>query len=271
MLISSLTHQQVQPTKAALIVGSSPSAQVCSSWDTNHLTTIAINNAWRLRSDFNYSIYPPDFPVNRHAPRDGTIRHIQSEDYLESIADSGGRVFTGATMGFVAGYWAYMSLSPRVLAYVGCDMVYEPIDGKTHFYGTGSADPLRLNLSLRSLEAKSCRLFIKALLQGTLVVNISEEVHSRLVFPRASFTFLNQWQDYAPPLDRLLSPSELAAMQCTVASIERQECLAPFNTFFVGKVPLAPANLEFVDSIDQQWLKLLPHATQIEEMLCRGL
>ena len=44
------------------------------------------------------------------------------------------------------------------------------IDGQTHFYGTGAADPLRANISLRSLGAKSCRFFIKALLRGTLVV-----------------------------------------------------------------------------------------------------
>ena len=55
----------------------------------------------------------------------------------------------------------------------GCDMIY-PEHGKTHFYGRGSADPLRDDVSLQSLEAKATRLLIHAAKQGCSMVNLSK-------------------------------------------------------------------------------------------------
>ncbi len=60
-------------------------------------------------------------------------------------------------------------------------MHYPP--GQTHFYGTGSADPLRPDITLQSLEAKSARLMILAAMEGCAMVNLSTGP-SRLVFPR---------------------------------------------------------------------------------------
>jgi hypothetical protein len=63
-------------------------------------------------------------------------------------------------------------------------MVY-PATGRTHFYGTGEADPLRDDITLRSLEAKSARLMVLAAAQGCAMVNLSDAGESRLVYPRA--------------------------------------------------------------------------------------
>lgn len=91
-------------------------------------------------------------------------------------------------MAFTAGYWALGALKPDVIAYVGCDMIYESQAGQaTHFYGQGSADPLREDITLQSLEAKSVRLWALAQRQNCLVVNLSDLASSRLLFPRVSW------------------------------------------------------------------------------------
>ena len=61
-------------------------------------------------------------------------------------------------MVFIAGYWAFGTLKPDVIAYLGCDMIYSDKISDNHFYGQGVADPLRDDITLQSLEAKSARL-----------------------------------------------------------------------------------------------------------------
>ncbi|MEI6759728.1 MAG: hypothetical protein WCO22_04665 [Betaproteobacteria bacterium] len=83
-------------------------------------------------------------------------------------------------------------LKPDVIAYVGCDMVYDSSAGQaTHFYGQGRADPLRPDVTLQSLEAKSARLWALAQRLGCSVVNLSDQLTSRLLFPRVSWQKLN--------------------------------------------------------------------------------
>ncbi len=63
--------------------------------------------------------------------------------------------------------------------------MHYPATGPTHFYGQGTPDPLRRDITLRSLEAKSARLMVLAARQGCAMVNLSTGP-SRLVFPRAN-------------------------------------------------------------------------------------
>ncbi len=107
---------------------------------------------------------------------------IEAVDYVPFQNQYGGFVYAGGTMAFTASYWALAALKPSVIAVLGCDMVY-PKTEQTHFYGKGTADPLREDKTLRSLEAKSARLLVKAAQQGCAMVNLSKE-ESRLVFPR---------------------------------------------------------------------------------------
>lgn len=168
-----------------LLLGSADDVICARDWPRapfDHI--VAINNAWAVRTDWDVMIHPYDFPADRMppAPRPGQ-RIVSETEFVPANNAFGGFVYAGGTMAFTAGYWALHHYRPQVLAYLGCDMIYAP-SGDTHFYGAGAADPLRRDITLRSLEAKSARLMVMAAMQGTAVVNLSRRNASRLVFPR---------------------------------------------------------------------------------------
>ncbi|WP_298840288.1 hypothetical protein [uncultured Roseobacter sp.] len=179
-------------TDTVLILGSGPNAIEAQDWPkTCFDRVVVINNAWKLRSDWDDLICPEDFPEDR---RPTTLRRGQrivgAEDFVPAQNALGGFVFAGGTMAFTAGYWALHTLKPRKIAWMGCDMVY-PRTGPTHFYGTGTADPLRPDVTLQDLGAKSARLALLAAEQGCACVNLST-APSRLLFPRARAEDLRQ-------------------------------------------------------------------------------
>lgn len=169
-----------------LILGSAPDVVAARHWPKQAFDSIvAINNAWRVRPDWDILIHPHDFPASRLPAVTAAGQRIVTEtDFVPAMNVFGGFVYGGGTMAFTAGYWALCALRPRVIAYAGCDMVY-PKAGQTHFYGNGMADPLRADVTLQSLEAKAARLMVMAARTGTAVVNLSG-APSRLVFPRAT-------------------------------------------------------------------------------------
>jgi hypothetical protein len=170
-----------------LILGSGPDALDAAKWPQQKFDNIvAINNAWSVREDWSHLIYPDDFPADRMPPTidEKSQTLVTSDDYVPVQNEYGGFVYAGGTMAFTAGYWALGALRPDVLAFFGCDMNYGPRAGKTHFYGNGEADPLREDVTLQSLEAKSARLMLLAASQGCLTVNLSARKDTRLVFPR---------------------------------------------------------------------------------------
>lgn len=169
-----------------LILGSAPDAMRAATWPKpGSGKVVSINNAWRVRDDWDYCIYPDDFPVEKRPDRiDRAQKLINSSVYVPANNRFGGVVYAGATMAFTAGYWALSALKPRVLAYLGCDMIYK--GRNTHFYGQGKPDPLREDVTLASLEAKSARLMTIAAERHCACINLSEELESRLLFPRIS-------------------------------------------------------------------------------------
>lgn len=172
--------------KQVIIMGSGPGVLRAQGWDKRAgQVLVAINNAWQVRPDWDWLIHPEDFPADRwpSALMPGQAV-VTAADYVPVQNDFGGFVYAGGTMAFTAAYWALGALRPDVIAMIGCDMVY-PATGRTHFYGTGEADPLRDDVTLRSLEAKSARLMVQAAELGCAVVNLSEARDSRLVYPRA--------------------------------------------------------------------------------------
>jgi hypothetical protein len=173
------------PNMIALILGSGPNVVQAKDWPRAAFDRIvAINNAWRVRDDWDDLVHPSDFPENRMPESIGPDQTVITyEDYVPAQNALGGFVYGGGTMAFTAGYWALHALRPTVLAFIGCDMMYDA--KQTHFYGTGAADPLREDVTLRSLEGKSARLQAIAQRQGCNVVNLSRDP-SRLVFPRAT-------------------------------------------------------------------------------------
>jgi hypothetical protein len=181
-----MTPQAKTPhAQVVLILGSGPNAVAARDWPRAPFDRIvAINNAHLLRPDWDVSIFPEDFPTDRRARPRRDQRLVEAPDFVPAQNRFGGFVYAGGTMAFTAGYWVLDALRPKVMAFLGCDMVY-PDKGRTHFYGTGTADPLRDDITLQSLEAKSARLAVLAAEQGCACVNLSAD-DSRLVFPRAT-------------------------------------------------------------------------------------
>lgn len=171
--------------QSILILGSGPTVVQAQSWPRKGFDHIlAINNAWRVRRDWDALIYPWDFPEDRR-PRPGLGQSlITEEDFVPAQNAFGGFVYGGGTMAFTAGYFALHAHRPRMIAMMGCDMHYRK-QGNTHFYGTGTADPLRNDVTLQSLEAKSARLMVLAAMQGCAMVNLSNGP-TKLVFPRVT-------------------------------------------------------------------------------------
>lgn len=168
-----------------LMLGSAPMAAEAAGWPRAPFQkVVAINNAWRVRPDWDAAVFPWDFPEDRRPVAAPGQTMVTEDDFVPVQNAFGGFVYAGATMAFTAGYWALGTLRPTVIAAFGCDMHYAAT-GQTHFYGTGAPDPLRKDISLRSLEAKSARLMVLAAMQGCAMVNLSTGP-SRLIFPRVA-------------------------------------------------------------------------------------
>ncbi|MBN2905458.1 MAG: hypothetical protein JXJ18_01985 [Rhodobacteraceae bacterium] len=169
-----------------LLLGSGPGVVACRDWPRAPFDVIvAINNAWAVRPDWDALVYPHDFPAARMPPAPAPHQALIDETaFVPAMNAFGGVVYCGATMALTAAYWVLARYRPKVVAVLGCDMVY-PATGPSHFYGQGRADPLRADITLQSLEAKSARLMVQAAAQGTAMVNLSSGP-SRLVFPRAT-------------------------------------------------------------------------------------
>lgn len=168
-----------------LMLGSGPMVVEAATWPRAPFDrVVAINNAWRVRKDWDHAVFPADFPPDRRpvaAPGQSLVTEVE---FVPAQNRLGSFVYAGATMAFTTGYWALDALRPSVIAAFGCDMHYAAA-GQTHFYGTGAPDPLRKDITLRSLEAKSARLMVLAALQGCAMVNLSTGP-SRLIFPRVA-------------------------------------------------------------------------------------
>lgn len=222
-----------------LILGSGPNVTQARAWPRapfDHI--LAINNAWRVRADWDELIHPSDFPADRRPAR-GEVTTYTS--YVPAQNAYGGFVYAGGTMAFTAAYWALHRHRPNVIAMMGCDMVY-PASRNTHFYGTGTADPLRADVTLQSLEAKSARLMIHAARQDCAMVNLSSD-DSRLVFPRATPDTLHQAT--LPRWDTTLEAQARRAEQ-------RLGYYVPSGKYWKEEHRFDPAKLRAIDSL---WLR----------------
>jgi len=236
-------------TEIVLILGSGPSVLRCRDWERAPFDAlVAINNAWAVRPDWDYLVYPEDMDRNR-LPTDVSPAQtlIGAEAFVPAQNRFGGFVFAGGTMAFTTAYWVLHAMRPRVMAFLGCDMVY-PAAAQTHFYGTGTADPLRDDLSLRDLEAKSARLGLIAAAQGCACVNLSDAVESRLVYPRST------------PADVLeAAPEEGFDTEAFDALRVREERLGYHTP--TGRYWEEPErfDLDVLDDLDRAWRALYAH------------
>lgn len=247
--------------KVVVILGSAPDAVAAKDWSKGASQIVAINNAWKIRSDWDYLIYPEDFPPE-NAPTSVGPRQtvVTAADYVPIQNDYGGFVYAGGTMAFTAAYWALGALKPDVLAFVGCDMVY-PVDGsQTHFYGQGLADPLRDDVTLQSLEAKANRLHVSALKGGCVCLNLSEGEQSRLTFPRATLAGIFALTDEQLQQKRADLKTCFDILKVGVArQAERR-----FNYFIEsGRYweHLDQLSKQDLAEVDDYWLQCLPQST----------
>lgn len=225
-----------------LILGSGPNVVECKEWPREPIDHIvAINNAWSVRPDWDFLIHPDDFPTDRQPTDLGAAQSvIRSTDYVPIQNQFGGFLYAGGTMAFTAGYWALGHLQPTVIAFLGCDMTYDA--KKTHFYGQGTADPLREDKSLRSLEAKASRFEVLAAQEGCAVLNLSSDP-SRLSFPRAELKDL--------PQSRPLRYDEALA-DVALKEEGRLDYVVPSGKYWKEEHRFDEAA---IDALDQMWLK----------------
>lgn len=225
--------------RTVLILGSGPNVVESRAWPRDPFDhALAINNAWRVRDDWDELIHPSDFPEDRRPESGHITTHV---DYVPALNLYGGFVYAGGTMAFTAAYWALHRHRPRVIAMMGCDMVY-PKTQHTHFYGSGTADPLRADVTLQSLEAKSARLMIHAARQGCAIVNLSRD-ESRLIFPRATpgtvrMAALPRWD---PALEAQARRAE-----------QRLSYYVPSGKYWKEEHRFDPASLRAIDAL---WLR----------------
>lgn len=190
-----------QDPDVVVILGSGPNAVEARDWPRDSFDRlVVINNAWRVRPDWDDLVFPEDFPTDRRPKKYGPgQRLIEADQFVPTQNAYGGVVYVGGTMAFTCAYWVLHALRPKVMAFLGCDMVY-PRSGPTHFYGTGAPDPLRVDVTLQDLGAKSARLGLLAAAQGCRCVNLSGD-ESELVFPRAGLDDLRNIAAEMPATD----------------------------------------------------------------------
>lgn len=231
-----------------LLLGSAPMAAEARHWPRAPFDRIvAINNAHALRPDWDDLIYPWDFPASS-LPGPAPHQRLISEDAFVAAQNAlGGFVYAGGTMAFTAAYWALFDLRPKVIAVFGCDMHY-PAQGPTHFYGTGRPDPLRDDITLRSLEAKSARLLILAAMQGCAMVNLSQGP-SRLIFPRT----LPEEAAQARPL-----PYDTTLAARALQREAELGYLVPSGRYWLDADRFDPAK---IDALDALWLQAATQPT----------
>ena len=222
-----------------LMLGSAPMALAARDWPRAPFDRILVlNNAHLIRPDWDDMIHPWDFPEHRR-PTPGPGQRLITQDHFVPAQNAyGGFVYAGGTMAFTAAYWALDALRPACIAAFGCDMHY-PAAGPTHFYGQGTPDPLRADITLRSLEAKSARLMILAAMQGCAMVNLSTGP-SRLIFPRATATAL------PPP-----APFDQALAHEALQREHDLDYLVPSGRYWEQADRFDPAQ---IDALDALWL-----------------
>ena len=166
-----------------LILGSGPNVIDILEQDLSvYDKIVVINNAWKVIEGWTDHIFPHDFP-NQNKPQvlKSSQKKVDEKQFVDIQNQYGGFVYAGGTMAFTALYWALGYYSPHSIDILGCDMVYPK--GSTHFYGTGTADPLRKIFHFAHLKQSQLGSTAIALKQGCQIANLSK-ADSKLIAPR---------------------------------------------------------------------------------------
>lgn len=245
--------------KIVLIVGSAPDVIEISNWNLSFISSkVAINNAWQVIPNWDYLIFPEDFPIERRPKLTvgSEKKIITADDFVDHQNTFGGFIYAGGTMAFTAGYWVLGALKPDIIAYVGCDMNYSVKAGKSsHFYGNGSADPLRVDITLQSLEAKSNRLMAIANKQNCAMINLSTIENTRLTFPKLNFADLNRSSIHQELIDKQKHYLDLKKMDSALAEEKSLGYVVPSGRYWEHITDFDPKKLRMIDDIWNECFK----------------
>lgn len=251
-------------SKNVVILGSAPSATQAARLLGAETIVVALNNAHRAVPRIDFAFYAGDFPAERRHAQVGRIGR-STPHYLPALQAFGGPLYCGATIAFAAAYWAIVNFPYAQVSFYGCDMVY-PAE-QSHFYGQGQPDPLRRNMSLQNLRAKSLRIFYFGLTHHVLFLNASQEVHTRLAVPQLKSgrslsetlygALQSEFATLVTDLDRLAQPA-LAL-----------EASAPFDAQRTDYWVYAnEANVwTYTAAIDDLWMALDEPVRHFEELI----
>ena len=105
----------------ALIVGSAPDALRIKKQDLSLFSSrVVINNAWQLTRDWNYLIYPEDFP-NKKLPPDSILinkKIVTAREFVPEQNSFGGFVYGGGYNGihsWLLGFRCFKARCDRLL------------------------------------------------------------------------------------------------------------------------------------------------------------
>ena len=242
----------------ALVIGSAPDAVLAKNWNLSKFTArVAINNSWQITSDWDYLVYPEDLLPERlpPSPLKPHQRLIDATEFVPQQNSLGGFVYAGGTMAFTAAYWTLGALKPDLIAFLGCDMIYAAANGESnHFYGHGTSDPLRDDITLQSLEAKSVRFMAIANSLNCAVVNLSQLPQSRLVFPRADLQELSESNSCKRLLDRQKNSLNASRIEAALNAEKTLNYMVPSGRYWEHLEGLDVVKLSQIDSL---WLQVL--------------
>ncbi|MEP0944674.1 MAG: hypothetical protein ABJH63_13640 [Rhizobiaceae bacterium] len=239
---------------SVLILGSAPDAIRARDFDLAQFSAIvALNNAWRIRDDWTHIVYPEDFEPSRR-PGDVTGRQvIEYDQFVPANNAFGGIVYAGGTMAYTGAYWALYALKPDLLAFLGCDMVYDGDPAQSHFYGQGEPDPLRDDPTLQCLEAKAQRLRWMAFDRDCICFNLSDKEQSRLTFEPLDSELLSSPLDQVREMSkrRHVSAVNQQAVDQALEAEAQANCFYESGDYWNSEPPLDASKLAQIDDL---WL-----------------
>ena len=134
-------------------------------------------------------------------------------------------------------------------------MIYAAANGKSnHFYGHGTSDPLRDDITLQSLEAKSVRFMAIANSLNCAVVNLSNLPQSRLVFPRAELEELSGSTIFKTLLERQRIALSQSRIEDALLAEKTLNYMVPSGRYWEHLEDLDEVKLSQIDSL---WLQAL--------------
>ena len=253
-----LNMHKAKQVQIVLVIGSAPDALMAKDWNLsafNH--RVAINNAWQITPDWDYLVYPEDLLPERlpPTPLKAHQKLIDAAEFVPQQNSLGGFVYAGGTMAFTTAYWTLGALKPDLIAFLGCDMVYAATSGESnHFYGHGTSDPLRADITLQSLEAKSVRFMAIANALNCAVVNLSELAESRLLYPRAKLEDLSKPDICKTLLGQQNSRLNASRIACALSAEKELAYMVPSGRYWEHLEGLDESKLS---QIDDMWLQAL--------------